>query len=102
MESLLGNLGLSELLNNLPAELSVGQQQRVAVARTLINEPMLILADEPTGDVDAETGKEVIKLLLVPVKEKGATLIVATHGIFAPDIANRLFQLVDGVLVPQT
>jgi putative ABC transport system ATP-binding protein len=78
--------------------LSIGQQQRVAIARTLVNGPTLILADEPTGDVDPETAQEILDLLLAPVKEKGATLIVATHGNFPLGEAHRMLVLKDGRL----
>ena len=97
--AILSELGLGERLNNLPAELSVGQQQRVAVARTLAGEPSLILADEPTGAVDPETADEIVQMLLKPVRERGAALVVTTHGHFPEHIANRLFKLQDGKLV---
>jgi len=98
VEPLLNKLGLGDRLNNLPVELSVGQQQRVAVARTLVNEPALILADEPTGDVDPETGEEIVKMLLAAVSERGATLVIATHGGSFRDIAGKKFHLEEGVL----
>lgn len=94
----LEELGLGDRLDNLPAELSIGQQQRVAIARTLINEPELIIADEPTGDVDPETAAEIIDLLVAPVKERGATLIVATHGNFPLRAAHRVLILKNGSL----
>jgi len=94
----LKQLGLGAVALHLPAEMSVGQQQRVAVARTLVNEPALIFADEPSGDVDPETGKEIVGLLLSAVREKGATLLVATHGGFPLEVAGRVFVLKDGVL----
>ncbi|MBI3910148.1 MAG: ABC transporter ATP-binding protein [Armatimonadetes bacterium] len=100
--ALLEALGLGARLDNLPAELSVGEQQRVAVARTLIHAPKLLLADEPTGDVDPETAQEIIARLVAPVKETGATLIVATHGIFPQEIADTVFQMKDGRLAPAT
>jgi putative ABC transport system ATP-binding protein len=92
-------VGLSERLDNLPAELSIGQQQRVAVARTLAAGPSLILADEPTGAVDPETAAEIIDMLLRPVRERGATLIVATHGHFPAHVADRVLRLENGRLV---
>ena len=101
VKTLLNNLGLGERLDNLPSELSIGQQQRVAIARALANEPALILADEPTGELDGETAQEIIDHLITPVREKGVTLIVATHGIFPLDIATRVFYMKDGTLVPQ-
>ncbi|MBF0407615.1 MAG: ABC transporter ATP-binding protein [Candidatus Riflebacteria bacterium] len=96
VESLLTELGLGDRLDNLPSELSVGQQQRVAIARTLANDPTLILADEPTGDVDPETANEIIEKLLVPVKTRGATLVVTTHGNFPESFADQIFQMKDG------
>ncbi len=98
--AILTKLGLQDRLNNLPDELSVGQQQRVAVARTLVNEPSMILADEPTGDVDKETAAEIMSLLLPSVKEKGASMLVASHGSFAASYADRIFTLQSGHLLP--
>lgn len=102
VEVLLTELGLGDRLENLPSELSVGQQQRVAIARTLANEPTLILADEPTGDVDPETAEEIIEMLLKPVKERGVTLIVATHGTFPLNRADKVFELKDRKLTEKT
>ncbi|MCX6995519.1 MAG: ABC transporter ATP-binding protein [Kiritimatiellaeota bacterium] len=96
--ALLEELGLGDRLHNLPVELSVGQQQRVAVARTLVNEPRIILADEPTGDVDPELGLEIIQRLVAPVRATGATLIIATHGSFPLEYADHVWELKDGVL----
>ncbi len=96
--SLLDQLGLTAQSENLPAEMSMGQQQRVAIARTLVHTPTLILADEPTGDVDPETAQEIINLLLLPVRQHGATLIITTHGNFPLDIADRVVVLSDGII----
>ena len=93
---LLDEFGLGDRLDNLPSELSIGQQQRVAIARAIANDPSIIIADEPTGDVDPETAKEIIDHLLTPVKEKKVTLLVATHGVFPLDIADRVFCMNDG------
>ncbi len=98
VEAILARLGLGERMHNLPSELSVGQQQRVAIARTLINNPSLILADEPTGDVDPETAQEIMQLLLPMVKESNAGLLVASHGAFDLTRADRVFRLHDGQL----
>ncbi|EKD83526.1 MAG: hypothetical protein ACD_39C00618G0002 [uncultured bacterium] len=98
--AVLRELGLGSRLDNYPAELSVGQQQRVAVARTLVNDPLLILADEPTGDVDAETAREVVELLMPRVRSGSAALLVATHGAFDTDYADRVLVLKDGCLSP--
>ena len=96
--AILTKLGLEKRLDNLPGELSIGQQQRVAIARTLVNEPALILADEPTGDVDPETAEEISELLIPMVKENEASLIVATHGTFNSRHANRTLTLHKGEL----
>jgi putative ABC transport system ATP-binding protein len=97
--TLLNGLGLGDRFDNLPSELSIGQQQRVAIARAIANEPSLILADEPTGDVDPETASEIINHLLAPVKDKNVTLIITTHGAFPLDVADRVFYMKDGNLV---
>jgi putative ABC transport system ATP-binding protein len=96
---MLEQMELGERLDNLPVELSEGQQQRVALARALINEPSLIIADEPTGNVDNETAKDILNILLPYIKEKKAAMVVTTHGIFTGmDIADRIFHLKDGIL----
>ena len=86
-EALLERVGLGHRLTHLPSALSGGEKQRVAVARALINEPSLILADEPTGALDHETGQKVTDLLLEVQQEKGVTLIVVTHDL---DLAARV------------
>lgn len=101
-ENILVELGLKERLNNLPAELSVGQQQRVAIARALVNDPVLILADEPTGDVDPETASDIMNLLLPRIKSGQAAMIVASHGLFDQASAGRIAHLKDGRLEVQT
>ena len=99
---LLAALGLADRLHHLPAELSVGQQQGVAIARALAGDPAVVLADEPTGDVDPETAEEIVAHLTRPVREKGVTLIVATHGSFPAEQAYRVLRLEAGRLVPAT
>lgn len=98
----LEKLGLKDRLKNYPTELSVGQQQRVAVARTLVNNPSLILADEPTGDVDEETAEEIMELIMPSVRSQKAALLVATHGAFNYSYADRVMQLANGSLVDVT
>ncbi|HZO83616.1 MAG TPA: ABC transporter ATP-binding protein [Verrucomicrobiae bacterium] len=93
---LLSRVGLGERLDHKPAELSGGEQQRVAIARALINAPDLILADEPTGNLDSHTGEEIIELLLALRVERQATLIIATHDLKVAARAPRIFNLVDG------
>jgi len=95
---LLTKVGLGDRLDNLPAELSIGERQRVAFARALINEPEIIFADEPTGDVDKETADEIIKILFSWVAERNATLLVVTHGEFPVGKGDRLLFLRDGVI----
>ncbi len=93
---LLERVGLGERLEHKPYELSGGEQQRVAIARALINAPELVLADEPTGNLDSRAGEEIIQLLCELRAERGVTLVVATHN---PDIAARaprILELVDG------
>src|SRR6266436_8055901 len=93
---LLDRVGLKERMEHKPYELSGGEQQRVAIARALINEPDLILADEPTGNLDSHTGQEIIELLCSLRTEKQTTLIMATHDANLAARAPRVMELVDG------
>ena len=93
---LLGRVGLAERLTHKPSELSGGEQQRVAIARALINEPELLLADEPTGNLDSKTGIEIIELLKSIRAEKNMTLVIATHDEKVATHAERVIQLEDG------
>ena len=95
---LLRRVGLSERTDHKPSELSGGEQQRVAIARALINEPELLLADEPTGNLDSKTGCEIIELLKSLRVEKNMTLIIATHDEKVAAHAERVIQLVDGLV----
>ena len=93
---LLARVGLSGRLDHRPAELSGGEQQRVAIARALINEPEVILADEPTGNLDSHTGAEIIELLQSIWQERRATLVIATHDAKVAARAPRVLELADG------
>jgi ABC-type lipoprotein export system ATPase subunit len=93
---LLHQVGLKDRLEHKPYELSGGEQQRVAIARALINGPELILADEPTGNLDSRTGGEIIELLKSLRAEKQTTLVIATHDGKIAAHAERVFELVDG------
>ena len=96
--SLLERVGLGERLTHRPAELSGGEQQRAAIARALINQPELILADEPTGNLDSHTGGGIIQLLLELRTERRATLVMATHDATIAARAPRVIELVDGAI----
>ncbi|MEI9863578.1 MAG: ABC transporter ATP-binding protein [Limisphaerales bacterium] len=95
---LLARAGLKDRMDHKPSELSGGEQQRVAIARALINEPELILADEPTGNLDSKTGGEIIELLKSLLVEKKTTLVIATHDDKVAANAERVIQLVDGLI----
>ena len=93
---LLKLVGLGERLHHKPSELSGGQQQRVAIARALANDPGIVLADEPTGNLDLRTGKEIINLLKKLNREKGVTIISATHDLKMIDVSDRVVWIRDG------
>jgi ABC-type lipoprotein export system ATPase subunit len=95
---LLERVGLGERLDHRPYELSGGEQQRVAIARALINGPELVLADEPTGNLDSRTGGEIIELLCALREERRTTLIIATHDARVAARAPRVVELADGLL----
>ncbi len=98
-KELLESFGLGERLNNKPAELSGGEQQRVAVARALVNSPSLLLADEPTGNLDRVTGRRLEDDLVRFARERGAAVLVVTHNDEWAARADRVLTLVDGNLV---
>ena len=97
-KELLDRVGLSERLLHLPTELSGGEQQRVALARSLINDPAIILADEPTGNLDSTTGKQIMELLFTVVEEAKKTLVVVTHDVNLAKLGDRALRIRDGVL----
>ncbi|KUK79093.1 MAG: Cell division transporter, ATP-binding protein FtsE [Microgenomates bacterium 39_7] len=96
----LTKLGLGERLDNKPNELSGGQQQRVAIARALVNNPSIIFADEPTGNLDSKSGAEV-EALLKELHKQGSTIILVTHEKRLAKIAQRIIELKDGVLIKE-
>lgn len=97
----LESVGLGDRVNHKPTELSGGQQQRVAMARAIINNPAIILADEPTGNLDSKSGEEIMQLLLNMNKEFGTTLIIVTHDPKIADWTQRVISLYDGLVVKQ-
>jgi putative ABC transport system ATP-binding protein len=101
VESLLALVGLTDRADHRPNELSGGPQQRVAIARALVTDPQLIVADEPTGDLDRTTGEEVLKLMDRLVRELGKTIVMVTHDPKAAAKAHRLVHLEKGVLVDE-
>ncbi len=92
-------LGLENRLNHKPSELSGGEQQRVAVARALINSPSVILADEPSGNLDSKNAMDLHQLLLNLNQEKGQTIVIVTHNNELANMANRKLEMVDGKLI---
>jgi predicted ABC-type transport system involved in lysophospholipase L1 biosynthesis ATPase subunit len=97
-EASLRDVGLAERMHHLPAELSGGEQQRVAIARALTNDPDIIFADEPTGNLDSKTGDTIVDLLLGLARERKKTLLVVTHDQRLAERGDRELHIVDGVL----
>jgi putative ABC transport system ATP-binding protein len=101
LEDLLGRVGLKDRRKHRPSELSGGQQQRVAIARSLVSQPSIIFADEPTGNLDSKTGAEILALLRAATEERGQTTVMVTHDANAATIADRVLFLADGQIVEQ-
>jgi putative ABC transport system ATP-binding protein len=99
VEELTFRVGLSTRLEHRPSELSGGQQQRVAIARALVGKPTVMFADEPTGNLDSQTGAEILGLLRESVAELGQTTVMVTHDAHAAAIADRVLFLADGLIV---
>ena len=98
-QQLLSRVGLAELGHRMPNQLSGGQQQRVAIARALVNEPLLLLADEPTGNLDTQTTAEVLEVIGQLNRERGLSIVLVTHEPDVAEHAKRLVRLKDGVVV---
>jgi putative ABC transport system ATP-binding protein len=95
---MLAIVGLPEHAAHRPDELSGGQQQRIAIARALAGRPELLIADEPTGQLDSETGRQIMRLLRTVVDAEGVTALVATYDVTLADLANRVLTLQDGTI----
>ncbi len=98
---ILSDIGLGDRWNAFPDQLSGGEQQRVAIARALIHNPPIVLADEPTGNLDAETGDQILAILLGLTKQLKRTLIIVTHSQEVAERADRIFTLNNGLLIEQ-
>ena len=97
-EQVLTDVGLAHRLNNFPAQLSGGEQQRVSIARAVAKNPKILLCDEPTGALDYQTGKQVLKILQDMSRQKGATVIIVTHNSALAPIADRVIHMRDATV----
>ncbi|MCL2820812.1 MAG: ABC transporter ATP-binding protein [Oscillospiraceae bacterium] len=100
-EFCLDTVGLSDRMHHLPSELSGGEQQRVAIARAIANKPRIIFADEPTAELDTNTGLQVIKLFMDTIEREGTTVVVTTHDPELMDVANKVYELADGEIISE-
>jgi len=98
VDALLKNLGLADKRESLPGELSGGQQQRVAIARALVAQPAILLADEPTGNLDSKTGVEVLNLLRASASQLGQTMMIITHDEKVAQFCDRILRIEDGIV----
>lgn len=98
-ETMLREVGLGERLNYYPENLSGGQKQRIAIARALVNQPKLVLADEPTAALDKQSGRDVVELMQRLAKDQGSTILMVTHDNRILDIADRIVSMEDGRLI---
>ena len=96
IEKIINILGIEDRLEHLPSALSGGQQQRIAIARALANKPSILYADEPTGNLDGKSGREVLSLLKYAAKELGTTLILVTHVLHVAEQADRILSIEAG------
>lgn len=102
LEKIIKMLGIEDRLEHLPSALSGGQQQRIAIARALANKPSILFADEPTGNLDGKSGREVLSLLKYSAKELGTTLILVTHDLHVAEQADRVITIEDGKIISDT
>lgn len=102
LDKIIEVLDIGSRLSHLPSALSGGQQQRIAIARALANKPSILFADEPTGNLDGKSGREVLSLLKFASKEFGATLILVTHDLHVAEQADRILTIEDGKIVRDT
>lgn len=99
VEKIINKLGISDKLNSLPNDLSGGQQQRVAIARALVSKPAIVLADEPTGNLDSKTSQDVLSLLKITSERFNQTIVMITHNEEIAQLANRIIHIEDGLIL---
>lgn len=102
LDKIIKMLGIEDRLEHLPSAMSGGQQQRIAIARALANKPSILFADEPTGNLDGKSGREVLSLLKFAARELGVTLILVTHDLNVAEQADRIITIEDGKVVKDT